>query len=467
MTIAVLFSAFLILSIAVALVDWRRGWLMAVLCGVLQDPARKLTPGTPVVMTVSVVAVYVVVLFAGQQTILERARELSQRFSRLKATGALVFVFMMLAAVNGLATYGLENWKAPALALFVYCAPIPAVLLGYAYLQREEQMYAFFRVFAVITSVAMIGTVLEYFTVQWRALGTVALSDAFNLRYLPGIEIRMLSGFYRGPDIMGWHAATLTMIGLVMSLRARLIRVAWPWMLVTAWGFLNCLISGRRKALYMVAVFAAAFLFRYLRRLSGGQVITLVVAALAIGFVVRRVGQDADASVYTRGASTTSTEVFQRLEGGVIDTVSQFGIMGAGLGTATQGVYHVLSSTAVQIGWQEGGLGKLTMELGVPGLAAVGLFAATLLSLMMRLTRHPDVPGSSQFLRATLFAMVIANVVEFFVSAQAYSDAVLTLMTAFFVGCLLATAVLDERLAEDEAPAGARALRPSAAALTA
>ena len=66
---------------------------------------------------------------------------------------------------------------------------------------------------------------------------------------------------------------------------------------------------------------------------------------------------------------------------------------------------------------------------------------------MLKISRHPDVPGSSQILRASLFGIVIANVVEFMVSAQAYSDAVLTLMTAFFVGCLLATAVLDERLA--------------------
>jgi hypothetical protein len=32
-------------------------------------------------------------------------------------------------------------------------------------------------------------------------------------------------------------------------------------------------------------------------------------------------------------------------------------------------------------------------------------------------------------------------------SAQAYTDAVLALSTGFFVGCLFATATLDERLA--------------------
>ena len=444
--ITVIFGALLMLSVTVAMTDWRRGWLLAILCGVLQDPARKLTPGTPVVMTLSIIVVYVMVLVSAQSTLQAHAREFSRRFSSVKVSGALVFLFLILAAINGLATFGLENWKAPALAMLVYCAPIPAVLLGFAYLQSEEQMFHFFRFYAVLTSVAMIGTFLEYFNVPWRVLGTVALSE-FNLRYLPGLEIRMLSGFYRAPDIMGWHAATLTIIGIVMTLRARFVRAAWPWMLVTAWGFLNCLMSGRRKATYMVAVFAAAFLFRYIRRLTTTQVMTIALAGLALFLVVHKVGQDEDASVYTRGTVTTTSEVLERLEGGLVGTVEQFGLMGAGLGTATQGVYHVVTNQNLLIGWQEGGLGKLTMELGLPGLFAVALFAAAVFLFMLKLTGRPDVAGSSQFLRATLFGIVIADVVEFFVSAQAYSDACLTLLSAFFLGCLFASALLDERLA--------------------
>ena len=439
--------AFVVLAMSVALVDWRRGWLLAVLCAVLQDPARKLTPGTPVAMTLSIILIYSVVLFGAQSALQLNLREFARRFTGVKVAAALLFIFLFLAAVNGLATFGLENWRGPALALFIYCAPIPAVILGFTYLQNEEQIFAFFRFFAAITSVAMIGTVLEYLNFPWRALGTVALTES-NLRFLPGIEIRMLSGFYRAPDIMGWHAATLTMIGIAMTLRTGPLRRSWPWVIVMSWGFLNCLISGRRKAVYMVAVFAAAFLFRYIRRLTFTQATTFIIAGLALLLVVRKVGQDAEANVYTRGAATTSTEVFQRLEGGAIETIQQFGLMGAGLGTATQGVYHVVSSNAAEKqGWQEGGLGKLTMELGLPGLLAVMVFGFSMLSVMLRISGHPDEPGSSQFIRATLFGIVIANVVEFFVSAQAYSDAGLTLITAFFVGCLLATALLDERQA--------------------
>lgn len=447
--ITVTFTAMLVLSVVVALVDWRRGWLLAVLCGVLQDPARKLTAGMPVEMTMSIIVVYIVVLFSAKATLQDHAHTFSNRFSIIKMSALVVLVCMFVAAMNGLSTFGLANWKAPALAAFIYCAPIPAVLLGFTYLQREEQMYGFFRFYAVITSAAMTGTVLEYFNVSWRALGTVALAEG-NYRFLPGLSIRMLSGFYRAPDIMGWHAATLAIIGLAMTVRARKLRAAWPWMLVTAWGFLNCLISGRRKAVYMVIVFAMAFLLRYARRLTATQLTAIVLAAMALFTVVVKLGQDEAASVYTRSSKTTTEEIMTRLEGGMIETIRQFGIMGGGLGTATQGVYHIVTFPPGQLGWQEGGLAKLTMELGLPGLIAVAFFASAVLSFMLRASKHPDVPGSSQFLRAALFGIVIADVIEFFVSAQAYSDAVLTLLSAFFLGCFFASSLLDERAAERE-----------------
>jgi hypothetical protein len=466
MAITVLFFALIFLSVAIALTDWRRGWLLAILVGVLQDPARKLTPSTPVAMSLSIVLIYFVVIFAAQKTLQVHAREFSKRFSNLFGGLAVVFFFLFLAAVNGLFTFGLDGWKAPALGLFVYCAPIPAVMLGYAYLQREEQFYGLLRFYAVITSIAMIGTPLEYLNVKWRALGTVALSTG-NYRYMTGLEIRLLSGFYRGPDIMGIHAAILTMVGVIMALRLRGLRRTWIWMLVTGWGFLNCLLSGRRKAVYMIVVFLMAFLWRYFRRLSAAHAVAFGSVGLVMVFILLRVSQNEQSSAYTQSAVTSQQEIYGRLEGGLVGTVEQSGIMGAGLGSATQGAYHVLGEKGVaRLGWQEGGLGKLAMELGIPGLLAVALLGAAMMMTMLKISKHPDVPGSTQLTRAALFGIVIANVVEFMASAQAYSDAVITLLAAFFVGCLFATASLDERLAAASAEEPVPTRLPLTAPLT-
>ena len=452
--ILMLFGAVLLVSMAIAFNNWRYGWLAAVVCGILQDPVRKLTPGTPPALTMSIVAVYGVILFAAV-TSLQRSRvDFAKRFPNLYSVVALFLVMLVFAALNGLATFGLGAWQVPALSLLIYMLPIPAVLLGYAWLEREEQLVRFFVFYAVLTSVALIGTPLEYFrALDSPVLGVVAMPGGY-VRHLPGLQIRVLSGIYRAPDIMAWHAATLTAVSTILAIRARAFTRAWPWIAVAAWGFLNCLISGRRKAIYMAAVFGLVFLLRYLRRLNTTQVALVIALGLATMFVVREVGSREDSQVYTAGAKTTSAEVLQRLEGGVIGTFQENSLLGAGLGSATQGIRHV-SGRESDFGWQEGGLAKLAAELGLQGLLAAALVAWAMLRMMLRITSVGDIPGTSQVIRVGLFALVIANIGNFLTSAQAYSDPVLTLMTAFLLGCLFATAALDERLPAAQTPAPA------------
>ena len=255
--VTILFLGFMVLSASVALLDWRRGWYMAILCGVLQDPARKLTAGSPVVMTFSMVLLYLLVLVAAQASVRRGLRDLGARMSGLYLSGALLAIALSLAAANGLITFGLEYWKIPALSLIIYTIPIPAAILGYLSFGDDRKMARLLTFYAAITAVALIGVPLEYNGMQWRSLGLVGLTP-MTIRHMPCIQIRMLSGFYRAPDVMGWHAAMLTVIGITMALRAKVLSRAWPWMLITGWGFVNCILSGRRKAVYMIAVFAAA-----------------------------------------------------------------------------------------------------------------------------------------------------------------------------------------------------------------
>jgi hypothetical protein len=440
-----LYLAFLGFACAFALTDWRRGWLLLILCGAMQDLVRKLTPGQPVVVSFVVVVLYAAIVFGARNELFAHAAEFSRRFSSIYSA-ILVFLFILaVAALNGLFTYGFDKWKVPLLSGFTYCIPLVAALFGYTWLQREEWMYRFFNVYSAITSIALIGTVLEYLRVPSRALGMVSFEGDF-IRHLPGIQIRLLSGIYRGPDVMAWHAAMLTCIGIAMALRAGFGRNVILWSAIASWGFLSCMIAGRRKAIYTVAVFALMFLWRYIRRLRAGQVAALIAMLGLLGGVVQYLASGEKTSVYAAGAATTRTELAHRLEGGVTETFRQFGYMGAGLGAATQGVYHLLGNN-VNVGWQEGGLGKLAVEVGLPGLMAIAVIGWVVLRLLLRLTRIGDVEGSSQFIRACLFALVMANGAAFMASAQAFTDAVLALTTGFFVGCLFATAALDERLA--------------------
>lgn len=444
-----LYLAFLGAACAYALVDWRRGWMLVVICGVLQDPVRKVTAGSPVVISFLVVALYAAILFSGRDEILRHLGEFARRFGALYTSVVAFFFLLIVAALNGMFTYGFDKWKVPLLSLFTYCVPLLAALLGYTWLQREEWMYRFFRLFAVVTSIALVGSVMEYMRVPWRILGMVSFEGDF-IRHLPGIQIRLLSGIYRGPDVMAWHASMLTCIGIAMALRAGMSRNALLWGSAASWGFFNCMIAGRRKAIYMVAVFCVAFVWRYGRRLKTGQILALVGVLFALYGIVNHLASNEQTSVYAAGAVASQQELRDRLEGGALETFRQFGLMGAGLGAATQGVYHLLGSH--NVGWQEGGLGKLAVEVGLPGILSLAVISWRVLVLLMRLTRIGDVPGSSQFVRAALFALVVGNIASFMASAQAYTDAVMALTTGFFVGCLFATAALDERFAAATAP---------------
>jgi hypothetical protein len=459
--ITLLFGAILLASMAIALTNWRHAWFAAVLCGILQDPVRKMTPGTPAILTMSILAVYGVMIFAALGTLQRNRIDFARRFPNLYSTIVLFLIALVFAALNGLATFGITNWKVPALSFLIYLLPIPAILLGYSWLTDEKRLVYFFQFYAIVTAVAMIGTLLEYVRVQHASLGIVAMPWGF-IRHLTGMQIRVLSGFYRAPDIMAWHAAMLTAIGIMLALRARALTRAWPWMAVAAWGFFNCILSGRRKAVYMVAVFGAVFLWRYVRRMKTAQVALVLLLAVSLVLVVRKIQSSEGTEVYARGTRTTASEVLQRLEGGFFGTIEQNSILGAGLGSATQGVRHV-SGLRTDFGWQEGGLGKLTSELGLPGLLVAAVLAWALFRMMLRIATVGDIPGTTQLIRVALFAMVVANISNFLASAQAYSDPVLVLMTAFITGCLFGTATLDERLQQQEQSAGVAAAAPQTA----
>jgi hypothetical protein len=439
-----LYLAFVGASCAYAQMNWRRAWLLVLVCGVAQDPVRKLTPGSPVWISFVVVALYAAILFAARRTLLAQLREFGRRFPAIQ-TAFTIFLFALLAAAsNGIFTFGVVNWKVPLVSFITYVVPLTAILLGYVWLQREEAMYRFFAIYAALTSIAMIGSMLEYLRYDSPVLGMVSFEGDY-IRHLPGIQVRLLAGTYRAPDVMAWHAGMLTVVAIAMALRSGFGQRMLLWGAVAGWGFLHCMLAGRRKAIYFVVVFGVVLLWRYIRRISVAQIVAALALLAVLGGVIHHLGSKEETDVYTRSAGTSQTEVAQRLEGGVMETFRQFGLMGAGLGAATQGVRHVIAGGG--LGWQEGGLGKIAVELGLPGMVTLLVLSWVVLRLLLRLTAIGDVRGSSHFLRVVLFAMVVANVAGFTASAQAYTDAILALVTGFLAGCLFATAALDERLA--------------------
>ena len=126
----------------------------------------------------------------------------------------------------------------------------------------------------------------------------------------------------------------------------------------------------------------------------------------------------------------------------------RYGLFGAGLGVGTQGTQH-FGGGAAGAGAAEGGLGKITVELGVPGLFVMGWIAILMFrhlwQIMRVASRHSRTIARISFGLFGLFSFLVANVAGFSVATQAYGDLFILLMLSWTLGSLLAVPVLVER----------------------
>ena len=122
-----------------------------------------------------------------------------------------------------------------------------------------------------------------------------------------------------------------------------------------------------------------------------------------------------------------------------------FGVFGAGLGVGTQGAQH-FGADAIDAGAAEGGLGKITLELGVPGLFLTGWFAILVFNYLWRIMQDASqISPRIARLCYGLFSFLVANVAAFSVATQAYGDIFILLILSWTLGFLLAMPVLLER----------------------
>ena len=94
----------------------------------------------------------------------------------------------------------------------------------------------------------------------------------------------------------------------------------------------------------------------------------------------------------------------------------------------------------------EGGLGKITLELGIPGIFVLGWIGFLFVRYVWQVIRVAS-RYSPKIARLTigLFSFLVANVAGFSVATQAYGDLFILLILSWTLGFLLAVPVLLER----------------------
>src|SRR5262249_14011218 len=146
-------------------------------------------------------------------------------------------------------------------------------------------------------------------------------------------------------------------------------------------------LTGRRKMVMELAIFVSTYLILWTILENGARklIIVVVTGAALVGYtwlaaeLRDNVREPVDSgslsySLYVQRSQTVFQAAPSRfVELGIAPIMwayEGYGLFGAGLGVGTQGTQHFGGGGGIA-GAAEGGLGKITLELGIPGLFVV------------------------------------------------------------------------------------------------
>ncbi len=459
------FFALIAFSSLVALTDRRKGMVLFLLIGLTQDPVRKMVPGAPGYFTLCTAPV----LFA---LIVELVKNRPGFWGEFRswlpglALALFLFAISLLPAAGLSATYGPGSWMFTAVGIFSYGIFILGIAVGFFWPGREGDTERLLATYCLLCAPLLGGVYLEYLGLfsGWPVLGTSVFGHEW-IRHIPGIMVKMVAGFFRSPDIMGWHAAMVVMLSFLFAFRSTGWSSRLFWIVVGCWASVAMFLCGRRKMLYMIPVFISCFLWAYYfvgtgARRAGAISILLLSSIFAVA------GYQAfnPDSTFLQYYTYEPSDAFDRLERhgleAVLATFAQSGIMGEGLGFASTGA-HRISGSHPRV-WQEGGLSRIAVELGLPGLICLLFLGFQIIRGGFILVGR-RIPRDAQVFQTTvtMFAILVANAASFVVSGQHFGAPFVSGFLAVFIG-LLFSAVRFAGSVSNEAPTLAHCAEGSA-----
>lgn len=440
-----------IASVAAA-ANWRQGIYVGILIDVLRDPVRKLIPGQPVMVTLSGSFVWICIILAVLFSRQDQLRLLYQRYPRLRTAMGLLLLALIPAAVVTIVSYS-RGWLVAAIGGLSYLVPTLGVLAGFVFVRAERDVTRMMFWYVAVNLVMLFSVPMEYLKLDIPALGGI---DHVWIRYRTGYIVDLMCGWYRSPDIMGLHAAHVIIFSIILGGHPK-SQGKIAWLLPVLFAGFCLLVSGRRKMLGMPLVFVAVYLFlgivyqvARVGRLSAFAAVGLLIGAAAALVL----WNPQDSAEYTEFATTLLTEGADRSQemilGSTISTLKQAGILGGGLGMATQGKYYAgVSAERHFRGWQEDGVSRLVFEFGIPGVLLLVVGILLLLSCILQSLRGLPTRSREILMQLALVAVVASDAASFAISHQQFSgDPVNALLVTLMLGMVLKFPLLFSRSRE-------------------
>jgi hypothetical protein len=429
------------IACVIAVTDARKAVFLGILIDALRDPVRKLIPGKPVAVTLAGAGFWVVLVVVLAASRRKDLKSLFRTYPGLRSAFILLMLALFPAAGVAVISYT-RGWMLAGIGATSYVIPAIGVLCGYSLLREEREIIRLMRWYIIVNTIMLMSVPMEYFVFDVPALGGI---DFEWIRYREGYTVDLMCGWYRSPDIMGLHAAHVMMFGLLLASRPQQ-NLSPGWLLPVLWAGFCVLLSGRRKMIGIPLVFIAALLtcgmiFRITRinRLAG---IAMTVGLMGGALIVFFWAPD-EAYEYTEFVTSLATEGAVRFNelviGSTLGTLQQAGVIGGGLGAATQGRYYaaVLTSHSMR-GWQEDGVSRMLFEFGVPGFILMLISLGLVLLSIRKAIRMMPQKGAMMIMQLGMLAVVIGNAASYTISHQQFSgDPVSGLIVTLLIGMIL------------------------------
>lgn len=447
------------LGLAFSIMDWRRGLLLCLAIGFLQDPLRKITPGRPVAFVV-----LVGVFFGGAALgflVREGFAGVRSFFAWYPGLRTPILAFVAVVCLqSGVTVVTTGSPILAAIGLISYLSPLVALFLGVRFGASEGNIGRWQKVYVAGALAVGVSIFLAFVGYTSRLFDSIGETTVFGR----GGPLVMVSGLLRSSETAAWHCATAACLVVIWTIARRHSRVFWLGSAVTLGLVLAVVLTGRRKTLGEVLLFLVVFGFLLIRarmgatrllRFGGG----LGFAAVAAFMVLAASEQESNVwNPYLARSASLFADAPERLSlmvlGGVVNVVRENGFLGRGAGTGAQGAQYFGGGVSL-VGWSaEGGLGRVTAELGVPGLIVVLWLSLAVFRRLWHIARALPRAAPEHTIRFSgLFALIPANAVVFLTAHQVFGDPFVLIVLGLIASSALAIPQIvasERQLAQQE-----------------
>jgi len=455
---------FLVLLVCACLVcvSKPRYSLFAILfIGFIQDSFRKVVPGEPFFFVAMVGVVFGVVFLVTLNRIgVNRSIEPFTGWSdNTRQPLAAFLILLMLQFFHSYLRFG--SPFVSLIGLISYIAPFFAIVVGYYTINRAQDIRRFMWLYISAVVLVAITVIMSFIGIEWAIFKEVGAGLKI---YDQGTLLRSFSGIMRTGEVAAWHCAIAACFVIVLymtssSKKSGLLMIGIIALLLTA-----AVLTGRRKMIMLFSVFAITYFFTFLYyskklTLSYLMLSILVVMTVWMGFqfFIEDVNvSDSFGNYIARGSSVydDATNRFVNLGLQPINwAYNRVGLLGGGLGIASQGS-QFFASISIAGGAGEGGLGKIMVELGFPGVVIavwLGIAFALYISRSIFLTSQHFVPAHVMPLMLGIGVVLFVNVLTFSVATQVYGDIFILILIGLLAGFLFAAPKLVIRSMNEQA----------------